>query len=120
MTLPELDAPLVEGVDAPDGALDEDGVLVERDELAEDRRRELRGEDGRARAGCPASPCAARRAAGVPSAAISSAVLPKASAFVWARQLAMRRSCCSPVSWVDSAKAMKSAGISFVPWWISW
>jgi len=26
----------------------------------------------------------------------------------------------SPVSWVEVAKAMKSAGMSFVPWWISW
>ena len=58
--------------------------------------------------------------AGVPSAAISSAVLPKASALVWARQLAMSRSCWLPLSWVASAKAMKSAGINLVPWWISW
>ena len=58
--------------------------------------------------------------AGVPSAAISSFVLPKASALVCARQLAISRSCWSPVSWVDSAKAMKSAGISLVPWWINW
>src|SRR5213079_2311428 len=35
--LAELDAPLVEGVDVPDGALDEDLLLVEGDELAEDR-----------------------------------------------------------------------------------
>ena len=43
--LPELDAPLVEGVDAPDRALREDAVLVERDERAERERRELLGEE---------------------------------------------------------------------------
>ena len=36
--LPELDAPLVEGVDVPDDALGEDGVLVEGDEGAEHAR----------------------------------------------------------------------------------
>ena len=44
--LAELDAPLVEGVDAPHGALDEHGVLVERHQLPQDRRGQLRGEDG--------------------------------------------------------------------------
>src|SRR5690606_20457498 len=46
--LAQLDAPLVEGVDAPDGALDEDDVLVEGDELAQGRRGEFGGEDGAA------------------------------------------------------------------------
>src|SRR5262245_36342541 len=43
--LAELHAPLVERVDAPDGALREDRVLVEGDELAEGLRRELLDED---------------------------------------------------------------------------
>src|SRR5207249_2897153 len=43
--LAELHAPLVEGVDAPDRALHEDLVLVERDEGAEHGRREPLGED---------------------------------------------------------------------------
>ena len=43
--LAELDAPLVERVDAPDRALREDAVLVEGDERAEGVRRELLGED---------------------------------------------------------------------------
>ena len=60
----------------------------------------------------------------VPSARTSSAVLPKASARVWARKLA-RNSSCTSVSpslsgYAGLAKAMKSAGISRVPWWISW
>src|SRR5713226_8827812 len=38
--LAQLDAPLVEGVDAPDGALGENAVLVESDELAERLRRQ--------------------------------------------------------------------------------
>ena len=43
--LAQFDAPLVERVDVPDHALGEDGVLVERDELAERLRREPLGED---------------------------------------------------------------------------
>src|SRR5262245_43487753 len=39
--LPELHAPLIEGVDLPDGALGEDAVLVERDQLAQRSRRQL-------------------------------------------------------------------------------
>ena len=34
----ELDSPLIEGIDAPDDPLDEDLVLIERDELAERAR----------------------------------------------------------------------------------
>ena len=51
--LAELDAPLVEAVDVPDHALDEDLVLVERDQRAQAVRRELLVEDrgGRAVAG---------------------------------------------------------------------
>ena len=45
----EFDAPLVEAVYAPDGALDEYLMLIEGDELADDCGRELRGENGRAR-----------------------------------------------------------------------
>ena len=43
--------------------------------------------------------------AGVPSAATSSAVRPKASALVWAKQLAISRSWWSPCSWVEVAEA---------------
>ena len=42
----ELDAPLVEGVDGPEDALGEDGVLVEGDELAQDLGSEGVGEEG--------------------------------------------------------------------------
>src|ERR1700728_3918570 len=42
----KLYAPLVERVDLPDGALREDGVFVESDELAKHLRRELQGENG--------------------------------------------------------------------------
>ena len=60
------------------------------------------------------------RSSGVPSARTSSAVLPKASASVWANTLAISRSWCSPSGFSERPKAMKSQGISFVPWWISW
>ena len=48
--LAEFHAPLVEAVDVPDGALGEDGVLVEGDELAEDCGGERVGEDDVGRA----------------------------------------------------------------------
>ncbi len=61
---------------------------------------------------------------GTPSARTSSAVLPKASAWVWAKKLAISRSCCAASSSLSSAtgraKPMKSAGMSLVPWWINW
>src|SRR6266545_3504435 len=41
----QFDAPLIERVDVPDGALGEDGMLVKGDELAESFRREALGED---------------------------------------------------------------------------
>ena len=48
--LAQLDTPLVEGVDVPDDALGEDGVLVECDQLAEGFGCEDFGEDGIRRA----------------------------------------------------------------------
>ena len=48
--LAQLHAPLIERADVPDGALGEDIVLVERDQLAERFRREPLGEDGVGRA----------------------------------------------------------------------
>ena len=54
--------------------------------------------------------------AAVPSAATSSAVLPKASAAVWAKKLDMNRSCTSSSpstrACCGSMKPMKSAGTS--------
>ena len=41
----KLDAPLVERIDLPDGALGEDGMFVKSDEFAESLRREPGGED---------------------------------------------------------------------------
>ena len=38
--LAQFDAPLIEGVDLPDGALGKDGVLVERDQFAQGLRRQ--------------------------------------------------------------------------------
>src|SRR5665811_2189945 len=47
--LAELDAPLVERVDAPDDALRERDVLVQRDQLPDNARRERGGHDRRGR-----------------------------------------------------------------------
>ncbi len=61
---------------------------------------------------------------GTPSARTSSAVFPNANACVCAKKFAISRSCCafssSLSSATGSAKPMKSAGMSFVPWWINW
>ena len=91
--LSELDALLVERVDAPDGALHEDGVLVEGHQLPQGRWREFPSQNGRL-GRLPGITLCCTTADGVPSTTISSAVLPKASAFVCARQLAISRSCC--------------------------
>src|SRR5699024_8051953 len=56
--LAELHAPLVERVDAPDGAFGEGDVLVQGDQLAQHAGRESRREDRRRR------PIAAERACG--------------------------------------------------------
>src|ERR1700722_4313408 len=48
--LAQLDTPLVERIDAPDHPFGEDGVLVERHQLAEHRRGQPRGQDGGGRA----------------------------------------------------------------------
>ncbi|CPU65649.1 Uncharacterised protein [Mycobacteroides abscessus] len=73
------------------------------------------------------------RCSAVPSARTSSAVLPNASALVWAKKFARNRPCTSapgwtaPPSptastrgWAGFATAMKSAGMRRVPWWMSW
>ena len=60
------------------------------------------------------------RQASVSSAATSSSVLPKASASAWAKTFAISRSWCRPTGTRLSTKPMRSAGISFVPWWMSW
>ena len=57
--LAQLDAPLVERVDAPDRALGEHLVLVQGDERAERRRRQPLGDQDRSSAGCPGTSGAA-------------------------------------------------------------
>ena len=56
----------------------------------------------------------------VPSASTSAAVLPRASASVCAKKFAISRSWWSPSALCERQKPMKSHGISFVPWWMSW
>ena len=73
----------------------------------------------------PVNTRAGTTASSVPSARTSSAVLPKASARVWAKKLARNSSWTSWLAvgcsaYDGLAKAMKSAGTSRVPWWISW
>src|ERR1700744_2133874 len=64
--------------------------------------------------------------AGVPAAAISSAVLPNANTWVWAKKLLINKSCMLPVpsavgrSSVGWLKPRKSAGTIRVPWCSSW
>ena len=56
----------------------------------------------------------------MPSAATSSAVLPNASASVWANTFAVSRSWWAPSGLSDFVNPMKSHGTSSVPWWMSW
>ena len=57
---------------------------------------------------------------GVPSARTSSSVLPNASACAWANTLDIRMSWWSPSGLRVWPKPIRSTGISFVPWWMSW
>ncbi len=81
MTFPELDPPLVEGIDTPNGAFDENRVLVKCDQLAQDRGRELRRQNGGA-GPIPGHDLVGHDGRRCPLPQISLAVLPKASAFV--------------------------------------
>ena len=92
--LAKLDAPLVVGVDAPDRALDKRDVLVQGDELTK-RERGQRVAKNRGRRTVALKAAAGTICSGVPSARTSSAVLPKASALVWARKLPRNSSCTS-------------------------
>src|SRR4249919_1519394 len=74
--LAQLDPPLVEGVDAPDRPLDEDAVLVERDQRAERVRVEPLGEN-RVRGPVALHHPVRTTASGVPSSRTCSGVLPK-------------------------------------------
>ena len=90
--LAELDAPLVEGVDAPDDALREDGVLVERDERAEHAPASAARPAARSRAGCPRTCGAGRASRACPRPRPPRRVLPNASASACAKTLATSRS----------------------------
>ena len=99
--LAELDAPLVEAVDVPDDPLDEDLVLVHRDQRAERARRDLAGRRSRSSGGCRRTSCAARarrsrsaEPSSPSSARTSSGVLPRISASVCAKKFASRISWC--------------------------
>ena len=59
-------------------------------------------------------------ASGVPSARTSSSVLPKASAWAWAKTLDDRMSWWSRSGLRLLPKPIRSTGISCVPWWMSW
>ena len=92
--LAELDAPLVEAVDAPDDALGEGDVLVERDQLAEHRRGQRRGHDRRRR---PVAGEHTRRYDGLRGALGPDLVggLAEGERRVWARKFARNSSCTS-------------------------
>ena len=66
---------------------------------------------------CRASPA---KPAASSSARASSVVLPRISASVWAKTFDNRIGWCSPIGLWLWHGAMKSQGISFVPWWMSW
>lgn len=119
--LAELDTPLVEGVDVPDGALDESEVLVVSDQGTESTGGDLLGQDG------GGGPVAEEGLVG--NELIGSAlgldgfgVLPTMRASDCAKKLeASMRWCLLPSMGLwDSTARMKSVGMSLVPWWRSW
>ena len=126
--LAQLDAPLVEGLMSQIDALDEDLVLVERDQRAQAIGVELAVQDrvGRpvaARTPCaapalpaprPTAPASPARPAPRPRSCRASA--PRSGRGSWPAALGGGRRAGSG----SSPAAMKSAGISWVPWWINW
>ena len=113
--LAQLHAPLIERIDLPDGALGENAMLVKGDQLAESLRSEPLGEDGIRRAVALKNPVRdepIRRA-------FSLDLLRRLSErerFVWAKTFASSMSCWWPSGLSGCPNAMKSQGISRVPW----
>ena len=109
--LAQLHTPLVERVDAPDRALREGDVLVQGDQLTENSRRERGREDRRGRPVAREGPSGdegTRRPFGLDLFSRLS-----------------ERQCLGLGEEVREeqaglTKAMKSAGMRRVPWWISW
>ena len=92
--LAEFDAPLVERVDFPNGALGKHDVFVQGNQLAQGLGVSLSARmvfDGR----LPSKTRWGTSQSGVPSALTCSAVLPKASASAWANTLARSMSWCA-------------------------
>ena len=127
--LAEFDAPLVEGIDAEELRLDEDAVLVERDQPAERMRVELSCRGWSPRAGCRGRRGAARScrprpapcpwpasARALPPACGPSSAPPTAPGS-W--RAADRGDACRSGSW-PSAAARNSTGMTSVPWCSSW
>ena len=127
--LAEFDAPLVEGVDVEQRALDEDAVLVERDQPAERVRVELVGRGWSSRAGCrrrrgaarscrprPAS-CPWPASAPAPPPACGPSSAPPTAPGSW--RAAGRGGACRSGSW-PTAAARNSTGMTSVPWCSSW
>ena len=113
--LAQLDTPLIERVDVPDGALGEDTLLVEGDQLAERLGREPIGKNGVRRAVAVENPMGNEPF----RCALSFDLLgcfPKASASAWAKTFARSMSWCRPSALSAWPNAMKSQGMSFVPW----
>ena len=106
-----------------DGALGEDDVLVEGDQLAQHRRGERRRHDRGGRVVARITRCG-DHAARVPSASTSLG-RPAEGQRGGLREEVRHEQLVhvarpSSSGWAGFANAMKSAGISRVPWWISW
>src|SRR5271157_1365408 len=111
---PQLDAPLIKRVDAPDRALGKNGVFVKSDQRAEDFRCQALCQN-RVRRTIALKHAVGTSRLGVPSAFTCSGVLPNAKASVCAQTLATSMSWCLPSGLSASAKPMKSQGINLVP-----
>ncbi len=117
--LPQLHSPLVEGIDIPDGALDEDAVFVKGNKLA------------------PVLPASTARAGSywmadcLRTCDVARGMLvflpPRPAA--WSCQRPMLQPArkrwpkgyrdAGPIAFSGLANAMKSQGMSRVPWWIN-
>src|SRR5262245_2798538 len=116
--LSEFDSPLVKRVNVPDNSLGEDGVLVQSDELTQCFRREPLDND---RVRWPVSFEDPVRHEPIRRAFFLHLLgrLTSGKSLGPSEYVCQEYVGCEPIGFSDLAKAMKSQGISLVPWWIN-
>ena len=110
---------MVEGIDFPDCALREDIVLIKRHQRAEGIGRQPIRQDDVGRAIAFANP--ERGLEGLRTLRREFFRSPAEGQRLGLREkFAIRRSCCAAFALSGWQNPIRSQGMSFVPWWMSW